>query len=571
MRNKFAAIGIEIENESPGQQRLICPQCSPYRKHKNERDLVVTYEDGVYYCHHCGWGGSVMESDYTAKITRIEKIKPQNTRWVYEYFRDRGISQVTVDKLEIQEYTNPKGEKAIAFPFFFGGVLFNYKYRTPDKRFYQTKGVEFKSFFNMDSVIGAESVIITEGEIDAASFVEAGFEHVISVPNGAPNENAKNFHKEFSYIDNSINLLKNIKEFILATDDDDNGHILKNELARRLGKLKCRFLAFPRGYKDANEVLAGSKSKNLKPLGIEALKGLIRDAVPFPVEGTFTVKDVEVSMMDLYRNGHVRGAGTGWSNLDGHYTVLPGQITVWTGVPNSGKSPFVDNLCVNLAACYEWKTVFFSPENGTVENHLTRLVRQLVGRNFFPGYENRASEAEVASALEWLNEYMFFIKPGNEEYTLDKILEGYEYFVSRYGVRNIVLDPWNTIEHQIDKNENETRYVGRILNKLKYFAQNTGTHFHLIAHPKIPDSSTMKYIPTMYSISGGANWYNVPDNGIVIHREFSKDGKRTEYNEAIVKKVKFDWVGKPGRCKFNFDVPSQRFIEFEERGCDDTF
>jgi hypothetical protein len=53
--------GINVSlDRGPGEYRVICPDCSPKRKKKAEKDLSVCLkEDGgvTWYCHHCAWSG----------------------------------------------------------------------------------------------------------------------------------------------------------------------------------------------------------------------------------------------------------------------------------------------------------------------------------------------------------------------------------------------------------------------------------------------------------------------------------------------------------------------------------
>jgi hypothetical protein len=53
-------LGIKARNKT-GEQRVICPQCSPTRLKKRDRCLGVNIDgtSGKYHCWHCGWHGAV--------------------------------------------------------------------------------------------------------------------------------------------------------------------------------------------------------------------------------------------------------------------------------------------------------------------------------------------------------------------------------------------------------------------------------------------------------------------------------------------------------------------------------
>ena len=58
MIQDFIALGIEIKS-NVNNQKLRCPKCSETRKNKQDRCLSINLEQGLYNCHHCGWGGNV--------------------------------------------------------------------------------------------------------------------------------------------------------------------------------------------------------------------------------------------------------------------------------------------------------------------------------------------------------------------------------------------------------------------------------------------------------------------------------------------------------------------------------
>jgi twinkle protein len=58
--------------------------------------------------------------------------------------------------------------------------------------------------------------------------------------------------------------------------------------------------------------------------------------------------------------------------------------------------------------------------------------------------------------------------------------------VLRHGVRLVILDPWNEIEHKTRQGENETQYIGRALRAIKRFAKVYDVAFWIVAHPTKP-------------------------------------------------------------------------------------
>ena len=56
--NDLLALGINLKR-SQGSVKTKCPKCSHTRKNKTDDCLSVNIDEGLYNCHHCGWGGNV--------------------------------------------------------------------------------------------------------------------------------------------------------------------------------------------------------------------------------------------------------------------------------------------------------------------------------------------------------------------------------------------------------------------------------------------------------------------------------------------------------------------------------
>jgi twinkle protein len=52
--------GIEVRCGADGEQRVLCPMCSPFRRKARERCLAVNIDDerAVWHCWHCEWSGA---------------------------------------------------------------------------------------------------------------------------------------------------------------------------------------------------------------------------------------------------------------------------------------------------------------------------------------------------------------------------------------------------------------------------------------------------------------------------------------------------------------------------------
>lgn len=259
----------------------------------------------------------------------------------------------------------------------------------------------------------------------------------------------------------------------------------------------------------------------------------------------------------LYQSGGLpRGDRTGWPCVDDLYTVLPGQWTVVTGIPQAGKSEWLDAMLMNLAETDEWEFALYSPENHPVETHVVKLCEKRVRKPFNPGPTERMTDAESRAAQFWVYERFFWLNPQrpDPEYLLDLA-------ASRAGKKKlgIVLDPWNTLDHQRG-GLSETDYISVVLTQVTRIARTTNAHIWLVVHPaKIQkDRNGERPVPTPYDISGSAHWYNKADNIITVHR---RQAEKTQEVEIHVQKVRFKHVGHIGMATLLYDKVTGVYFE----------
>jgi twinkle protein len=222
------------------------------------------------------------------------------------------------------------------------------------------------------------------------------------------------------------------------------------------------------------------------------------------------VEDILDSVSDSYFIEEQTGMPTGWISLDRHYTVLPGQFTIVTGVPSHGKSEFIDALCVNLAVKHGWRFLVFSPENYPITTHVKKLIRKFIGKPFGKMYNGTMSKDEAVQGIKFVNESFLFVYPGENLITIDDLI----YASENVDIDGFIIDPWNELDHRRPAGMREDEYISLSLGKLRNSARSQDIHTWLIAHPKKPDPGRnyKTHPPMLYDVSGGAHWYNKADN-----------------------------------------------------------
>ena len=543
--DKFNQHDLEV-----GKTQGVCPLCSADRKPENKKAKCASYdwERGLGTCHNCD--NSFQLHTYQRKgASEKVYVRPENVTSgevqskVEQWFADRGISKQTLQDLHVSEGPEfmpqtGKSENTIQFNYFMGDQLINVKYRDGRKNFKLYKGAE-KIFYNINSIIGYDSCVIVEGEMDVLAMHEAGIKNVVSVPNGAT-LNSNNL----DYLDNCIDYFEDKEKIILAVDADEPGQALKQEFIRRLGAEVCFLIDFE-DCKDANDYLVKHGAKKL------------RDAValvrPVPLEGVSTLRDIEDELQDFVKNGFKPGFQIGIENFDKIFSTYTSQFITVTGIPSSGKSDFVDQMCVGYNKNYGWKTAFASPENQPTFLHAHKLMRKVWQDMPSPGDIGGNKWNQVA---DHVNDNFYFIDM--DKYSLEAVLRKGAELVKRKGIKCLVIDPFNKVRDTNANSDDVNRYTLEYLQKIEVFAKKFDVLVIVVAHPtKMYKGSDGKIEePTMYNIKGGGEWYDASYHGLLVHRDYE-----AKTVKAKVLKVKFQNLGENGaEAHFKWEPRSGSFL-----------
>jgi len=557
--------GIDTRGKTSGEVKTTCPRCSASRKKKHYPCLNVNLDKQLWHCWHCEWSGSLSTGEERASNPQATPVifrkpvyrqTPLPSR-VLAWFASRGIPEKVLARRRISygPVYMPQLEQevpAIQFPYFRNGEVVNCKYRDGHKHFRMAGGAE-RILYGLDDIAG-DTLIICEGELDAMALEVAGYQSVVSVPDGAPAPTAKNYARKFDFLLSAEEYLAPLRCIILAVDNDAPGRTLAEELARRLGPERCYRVTWSSECKDANDVLMSH--------GAEVLHECIAHAQPWPVSGIVTVDMLSASIDHIYEHGMQRGLSTGWTSVDRHYTIRAGEMSILTGVPSHGKSTWLSALMVNLARLHQWRFAVFSPENYPLERYAALLMETYVGVPF--DGEMRMAPFQLEEAKGWLGEHVSFLLPDDETPTIDTLLALARVQVYRQGIKGLILDPWNEIEHSRPGNQTETEYISHSLTKIRRFARLHGVHVWLVAHPtKLHKAEKGDYAgqyppPTPYDISGSSHWRNKADACLTVWRDVEAEGNTVEVH---VQKIRFREIGKPGIVDLVYQPSIGRFEE----------
>lgn len=629
-------------NEEPrtgGTVKARCPRCSDGRKKSQDKCAQVTSINGGWnwHCHHCGAGegefisnqtkeqeldawkranpissknaqNSALKTQSNTNYNNVQdnaentqnnapKVKPAKVAMVAKYsqaflaaWEARGIGEQTLRLLgtnEVQYYIPKLGGSVNCsqFPIIRKGELIAYKYRAiGSKDFAISKDSEL-GFYNFDWIEQAnklnkpiEYVIVTEGEVDVHTWVQCGYATVISPPNGANN---LSFMDKY-FADKSF---RNVKYFILATDNDAAGLKFREEFARRVGKSKCRILQYKqhpteqRECKDTNEMY--------QLFGIEPFRDL--DLRSYAIEGVHTLNDVRDKLDALREEGYEPYMKIGIPSVDSLFTwSLGAQLSILSAPPNSAKTDVILNVAMRLAVLHDAKIGIMSPESGEAADIYAALIVLYLGKHFVRkpfgapagSMIEVATDAEANEAREFIGKHFFCYSCEAASINTDDFMRIGSDLVESYGVNMLICDPYNFLSDAFTPEHGDammSNYLNGNLQKIKHFSYERNVHTVLIPHPK--QMQPMQRMLDFGDINGGAAWGNKIDNILFVNRLYAKaipnypkevqelatKSSADSFNvdlgdhiEFIVRKVKKRWAGRRGETAIAYQLTTGR-------------
>lgn len=578
MKNPFFPFNIEqkaLENSitygnspflPPFLSYTNCPKCKAQVQKKDYfASLLIDSNKQTWFCRACGFNGCVNTGENTDKKLATNPIISESvlnhglTKNILDWFGKRGITQTTLTHFKVcvdTIYLPQKGQQypVFSFPYYKNNTLVNLVHYGK-ARGYEVGGERI--CYNYDN-INDEHTYITLNELEVLTLFECGIYNAISLFGGEQDnsDTSTGKHKILDFLSNIERRLLDVKKVTIVLPKTPRNKQITEDLARRIGKEKTWFVEIDAENKTLNDIFIQS--------GKLAVTQTLNTATTNPISGIILVSDIKSELDHIYDNGFKRGESTGWLGLDEYYTVMPGQWTVVTGIPNHGKSSFLDSLFINLAKNQDWRFGVFSPENQPVSRYYAGLIEKYTGAPFDLGKSRRINSEDKDSAAAWLNDHFYTILPDEEsgiDCSIDSILSLARSLVLRFGIKGLIIDPWNEIEHSRPPNQTETEYVSSVLSKVRKFARIYDVHIWLVAHPsKLYKDKDGKYpVPTPYDISGSAHYRNKADNALTVWRNLG--GNDQGITDIHIQKIRFKEVGRVGLYSLRFDQHTGNFVD----------
>lgn len=247
---------------------------------------------------------------------------------------------------------------------------------------------------------------------------------------------------------------------------------------------------------------------------------------------------------------------TGWPKVDEVWKPAPGTLTVVTGVPGAGKSTVLDPALLFQVAQGR-RVAVWSPEQAPVESHLMQLAWSWHGRHpeQLPPQQLRDTLAEWDGPLTMLDP---------DDASLSSVLARASGLDATDGLDVLLIDPWNSLEHKMGQ-QRQDLYLQEQIGRVFRFARSSGVAVWIVAHPtklqRMPGTETCWQPPTLYDISGGAEWANKADHVVTVWRDAAGERTPPHVVQVIVSKVRRAWWGKVGRRTLRFDMGTRTYAE----------
>jgi twinkle protein len=475
-----------------------------------------------------------------------------------DWFAERGIERATLEHFGVYTskhyFHKPKKEMtSINFPYYRDGIAVNIKHRCAKVKDFSMETDAEPCWYNLDHLTpDTRTLLIAEGEMDVLAIWQATGIEAISPPNGSESVSNEVFLSGESLLgDERVRV-------ILAGDMDDAGQKMMDEIARRVGKERCARVMWPEGCKDANDVL--------RIHGPQRVAQCVDGALPLPVDGIIRVDDVMDGLWDLYANGLPPGESTGIPILDTIYTVKTGYWTTVIASPSAGKSNILDQIMVNLAENSDWRFAIASLESPNIPRHIANILPKRLRKPFREGPTQRMNAEEVETeAKGWMNDHFFFIQP--EEPNIEEILRRAKALVFSEGIKGLILDPWNEMEHP-PQGLNNGDYISRCLTLIRRFCHQHDIHIWLVVHPTklVKDADGQYPMPSLYDASGSALFNNKTDYGLCMWRD------RINFSAPVLikcDKSRQSEVATLGTISLGYDPVTTRYFDLQADGSND--
>jgi len=419
------------------------------------------------------------------------------------------------------------------------GRLIGCKTKTKDKDFYYEGEAASCLYGQHLFPASGKRVVITEGELDAASCSEAMPSWpMVSLPSGA--KSAKRA------IQRAIPWLQGYEEIVLFFDNDDTGSDATKEAASVLPPGKCKIALFSDKYKDASDALQANDP--------QAIREAIWNAKPYRPDGIVDGKTLlELVTTPSQAADHDYPFKGIQDKLHG---IRFGELVTITAGSGIGKSSFCRELAANLL--HKGERVGYLALEESNRRTALGLMSASVGKSLHIGEHDRATLTQAYQAT--LADWNLFLFDGFGSFDPDIIYNRIEYLATGLDTRVIFLDHLSILLSGLDGDER--RMIDTTMTKLRSLVERTGIALFLVSHLRRTSSDQNHEEGarvTLGQLRGSAAIAQLSDAVIALERNQQSTGSGAS---TTVRVLKNRYSGEVGvACQLNYDLNTCKFNE----------
>jgi len=366
----------------------------------------------------------------------------------------RGISEQTCEKYKIY-----RDDAHLRFPYFdSSGQIQGFKTKNKLKEF-KYEGISTNTLFGQHLFPSTgKRIVITEGELDAASCYEA-FPNwpMVSLPHGAASAK-KDLQKQ-------IPLLQGYEEICLFFDNDDAGRKAVEDAASVLPSGKVTIARLEQ-YKDASDALQANDA--------EAIRRAIWDAKPYQPDGIVDGKSLlEAVTTPSPPCDHKYK----WEGLqEKTHGIRYGELTTITAGTGQGKSTFCRQLATQLLE--EGVKVGYIALEESNRRTALGLMSVAVGNALHLGQQEYTTLKEAYDST--INNWNLYLYDHFGSLSADTIYSRIEYMALGLDIKVIFLDHLSILLSGLDGDER--RMIDQTMTNLRSLVERTGITLFLVSH-----------------------------------------------------------------------------------------
>lgn len=479
-----------------------CPLCHDCKNH-----FYLNSSTGAFFCHKCQARGSLWElmkqmgdvSETIHRAFRQDEWKKPDAKVIshmqqalprddaaLSYLASRGITEASIKRFGLGLSIDHSGSKWLAIPHHEGREIVNVKFRSlppAEKSFRRETGCR-SILFNSDAISKHREIIITEGEIDAITLLQAGFPNVVGATNGCG-----------AFDSDWIRQLEKCTKLYICFDNDDPGQKGAISLAKRLGYNRCLNVMLPEN--DVNDFMQKHSA--------EDFQALLKDARKFQLPGVIGVFDALDLLHKDISSPKTEGLMTHWDNVNrivGSWNA--GDLIIVTALPKTGKTTWCLDITRNLVlsgrAC-----LFYC-----LEMRPERLIRKMIQSQYRIENPTLMDVHRARGLFQNIPLYFGYAYDKHVDVIINLIRDA----IQRFDLKFVVFDNI----HMLCRTDKVNEELSRALLSFKQLAEQMEIPILLIAQPRKREGASNEIL-SAEDVKHTSAFHSDCDQMIILHRK----------------------------------------------------